>query len=176
MQGSMAGRLFAIANEIRRNKVLAARMTGRKSEETVGRANEIIIDNVRKQVVRTEYKDDDDGNYSLCLYLSTNECVEVQWNTNVHADRTVGLVRKEENHSGFYWVVDYYATDGRQVIDTVSDPHLADVPVFLSGSLKITGTPETVFSLHVENGRVAGADAKEHTLSISYLGKPMKSE
>ena len=102
--------------------------------------------------------------------------MEVQWNTNVHADRTVGLVRKEENHSGFYWVVDYYATDGRQVIDTVSDPHLTDVPVFLSGSLRITGTPETVFSLHVENGRVAGADAKEHTLSISYLGKPMKSE
>ena len=161
LQGSMAGRLFAIANEIRRNKVLAARMTGR---------------NRKKQVVRTEYKDDDDGNYSLCLYLSANECVEVQWNTNVHADRTVGLVRKEENHSGFYWVVDYYATDGRQVIDTVSDPHLTDVPVFLSGSLKITGTPETVFSLHVENGRVAGADAKAHALSISYLGKPMKSE
>ena len=73
LQGSMAGRLFAIANEIRRNKVLAARITGRNSEETVGRANEIIIDNVKKQVVRTEYKDDEDGNYCLWLYRSATE-------------------------------------------------------------------------------------------------------
>ena len=134
----------------------------------------VVLDGVEKPIVKAEYEDKGSGNYNLYLYLSADrkEKVEVQLNKDLHMTGSpVKLTEKEKKHKGkWYWAVNYYGDDGKRIIHTYGDPSSED-PVFNTGTLTMSGSPESTINIKLENGRVKGTDGKEHTLAISYSGK-----
>ena len=134
----------------------------------------VVLDGVEKSIVKAEYKDYGNDNYSLYLYLSADrkEKVEVQLNKDLHMTGSpVKLTEKEKKHKGkWYWAVNYYGDDGKRIIHTYGDPSSED-PVFNTGTLTMSGSPESTINIKLENGRVKGKDGKEYTLTISYSGK-----
>ena len=137
----------------------------------------VVLDGVEKSIVKAEYKDYGNDNYSLYLYLSADrkEKVEVQLNKDLHMTGSpVKLTEKEKKHKGkWYWAVNYYGDDGKRIIDTYGDPSSKD-PVFNTGTLTMSGSPESTINIKLENGSVIGTDGKEHTLAISYSGPMTK--
>ena len=133
----------------------------------------VVLDGVEKSIVKAEYKDYGNDNYSLYLYLSADrkEKVEVQLNKDLHMTGSpVKLTEKEKKHKGkWYWAVNYYGDDGKRIIHTYGDPSSED-PVFNTGTLTMSGSPESTINIKLENGLVKGKDGKEHTLTISYSG------
>ena len=69
-----------------------------------------------------------------------------------------------------YWMVEYYKSDGTQLINSYGAPGEDDYPVFTTGTLTVSGSPDGTIDIKLENGRVKGTDDKEHTLTISYSG------
>ena len=134
----------------------------------------VVLDGVEKSIVKAEYKDYGNDNYSLYLYLSADrkEKVEVQLNKDLHMTGSpVKLTEKEKKHKGkWYWAVNYYGDDGKRIIHTYGDPSSED-PVFNTGTLTMSGSPESTINIKLENGRVKGKDGKEYTLAISYSGQ-----
>ena len=134
----------------------------------------VVLDGVEKPIVNAEYIDEKGGDYSLYLYLSADrkEKVEVQLNKDLHITGSpVKLTEKEKKHKGkWYWVVNYYGDDGKRIIHTYGDPSSKD-PVFNTGTLTMSGSPESTINIKLENGRVKGKDGKEYTLAISYSGQ-----
>ncbi|ERJ72842.1 hypothetical protein HMPREF9148_02815, partial [Prevotella sp. F0091] len=79
------------------------------------KAQTVIIDGKEKPILKAEYKDEGDGDYSLYLNLSADgkEKVKIQLNKAQHITGSpIDLTKKEKEHSGWYWVVDYYKSDG----------------------------------------------------------------
>ncbi|WP_314125901.1 hypothetical protein [Segatella maculosa] len=136
-------------------------------------ANTVTLDGVEKPIVKAEYKDEDDGDYSLYLYLSADrkERVEVLLNKDVHmTGNPVKLTEKEKKHGGkWYWVVNYHTADGATLIETYADPDSSD-PVFKTGTLTMSGSPTGTINIKLENGRVKGINGKEYSLTMSYSG------
>ena len=134
----------------------------------------VTIDGVEKPILKAEYKDYGNGNYALDLYLSADRKEEVvlMLNKELHiTGNPVNLTKKEEKHDEkWYWVVDYSKSDGTKLIDTYSSPDSSS-PVFKTGTLTVSGSPESTLNIKLENGRVMGEGGKEHTLTISYSGK-----
>ena len=134
----------------------------------------VVLDGVEKSIVKAEYKDYGNDNYSLYLYLSADrkEKVEVQLNKDLHMTGSpVKLTEKEKKHKGkWYWAVNYYGDDGKRIIHTYGDPSSED-PVFNTGTLTMSGSPDGTINIKLENGRVKGTDGKEYTLAISYSGQ-----
>ena len=136
------------------------------------KAQTVTFDGVEKPIVKAEYKDRNDGDYFLFLYLSADgkEKVEFQLNKELHITGSpINLTEKEKNHDGkWYWAVEYDKPDGTKLIDTFGKPgHIS--PVFTTGTLTMSGSFENI-NIRLENGRVMGKDGKEHTLTISYSG------
>ena len=73
-------------------------------------------------------------------------------------------------------MVGYYKSDGTSLINTYAAPDDSDFPVFTTGTLTISGSPEGTINIKLENGRVKGEDGKEHTLVLSYSGKMTKKK
>ena len=134
----------------------------------------VVLDGVEKSIVKAEYKDYGNDNYSLYLYLSADrkEKVEVQLNKDLHMTGSpVKLTEKEKKHKGkWYWAVNYYGDDGKRIIETWGKPG-SSYPIFDTGTLTMSGSPESTINIKLENGRVKGKDGKEYTLTISYSGK-----
>ena len=142
------------------------------------KAQTVTIDGKEKPIVSAEYIDEGSGDYSLYLYLSADrkEKVEVQLNKDLHITGSpVKLTEKEKKHKGkWYWAVNYYGDDGKQIIHTFGEPGTSN-PVFNTGTLTMSGDPKGTINIKLENGRVKGKDGKEHTITLSYSGKMTKA-
>ena len=142
------------------------------------KAQTVTIDGTNKPIVNAEYEDETGGNYSLYLYLSSDrkERVEFQLNKDLHmTGKPIDLTKKEKAHPEYYWSVDYYKPDDTKLINTFGNPG-SSYPVFNTGTLTMSGSPESTINIKLENGRVKGKDGKEHTLAISYSGKMTAKE
>ena len=139
----------------------------------------VVLDDVEKPIVKAEYRDQGKGNYYLNLYLSADrkEKVEFQLNKDLHMSGSpVNLAEKEKKHDGkWYWVVYYYKPDGTILIETYADPDSSD-PVFTTGMLTVSGSPDGTINIKLENGSVKGEDGKDHTFTVSYSGKMTKQQ
>lgn len=137
--------------------------------------NTVTIDGVEKAIVKAEYKDMLNGNYALYLYLSADgkERVRFELNKDLHMSGSPVDLTKRGKGQGFecYWMVEYYKSDGTQLIDSYGAPGEDDYPVFTTGTLTVSGSFDGTINIKLENGRVKGKDGKEHTLTISYSGK-----
>ena len=139
------------------------------------KAQTVTIDGKEKPILKAEYKDK--GGYSLYLNLSADgkEKVEIQLNKAQHITGSpIDLTKKEKEHGGWYWAVDYYKSDGTSLIKTYAAPDDSDFPVFTTGTLTVSGSPEGTINIKLENGRVKGEDGKEHTLTANYSGTMTK--
>ena len=145
---------------------------------TEPKANTVTLDGEEKPILKAEYEDKLNGNYALYLYLSADgkERVNIQLNKDLHmTGHAFNLTKREEEHSGkWYWSVEYYKPDDTKLIDTYGRPGYS-IPVFKTGTLTISGSPESTINIKLENGRVEGTDDKEYTLVLSYSGKMTKS-
>ena len=137
------------------------------------KAGTVTIDGAERPIVKAEYKDKADGNYILYFYLSDDhkEKVIMQLNKDLHMTGSpVNLTKREKEHSGkWYWSVEYYKPDDTKLIDTYGRPGYS-IPVFKTGMLTVSGSPDGTINIKLENGRVEGLDGKEHTLVLSYSG------
>ena len=138
----------------------------------------VTLDDAEKPILMAEYQDKADGNYILYFYLSDDhkEKVIMQLNKDLHmTGHAFNLTKREEEHSGkWYWSVEYYKPDDTKLIDTYGRPGYS-IPVFKTGTLTISGSPESTINIKLENGRVKGTDGKEHTLVLSYSGPIRKN-
>ena len=138
--------------------------------------NTVTIDGTEKPIVKAEYEDENNGNYALYLYLSADgkERVRFELNKDLHMSGSPVDLTKRGKGQGFecYWMVEYYKSDGTQLINSYGAPGEDDYPVFTTGTLTASGSPESTLYIKLENGRVMGEDNKEHTLTVSY-GGPM---
>ncbi|MGP1350627.1 MAG: hypothetical protein ACTTK2_03100 [Hoylesella marshii] len=141
------------------------------------KSNTVTFDGAEKPIVKAEYKDETGGDYSLYLYLSADrkEKVIIFLNKDLHMTGSpIDLTKKEPEHDGkCYWMVDYYDSNGKYIIDTWGTPGSSN-PVFTTGTLTMSGSPTGTIDIKLENGRVKGKDRKEHTLVVSYSGKMTK--
>ena len=137
--------------------------------------NTVIFGNMEKPIVKAEYEDENNGNYALYLYLSADgkERVRFELNKDLHMSGSPVDLTKRGKGQGFecYWMVEYYKSDGTQIINSYGAPGEDDYPVFTTGTLTVSGSPESTLNIKLENGRVKGTDGKEYTLTISYSGK-----
>ena len=144
------------------------------------KAQTVTIDGVEKSIVKAEYKDYGSRDYSLYLYLSADrkERVIISLNKDLHMTGSpVDLTKKEKEHEGkFYWAVNYYGDDGKRIIETWGKPDRQDFSVFNTGTLTMSGSPESTLNIKLENGRVKGKDGKGHTLTLSYSGPMTKKK
>ena len=138
------------------------------------KAQTVTIDGTNKPIVKAEYENYSPVNYRLFLYLSVDrkEKVILYLNKDLHmTGKPIDLTKKEAKHVGYYWAVDYYDADGKQIIETWGKPDRQDYPVFKTGTLTMSGSPMGTINIKLENGRVKGKDGKEYTLILSYSGK-----
>ena len=148
-----------------------------KDNDDEPKANTVTIDGAERPIVKAEYKDKADGNYILYFYLSNDrkEKVRFQLNKDLHMTGSpIDLTKREEEHAGFCWVVEYYKPDDTKLIDTYGRPGYS-IPVFKTGTLTISGSPDGTINIKLENGRVEGTDGKEYTLVLSYSGPIRKN-
>ena len=150
---------------------------GGKTPEPTGTGT-VTLDDAEKPILMAEYTDKADGNYILYFYLSDDhkEKVIMQLNKDLHmTGHAFNLTEREKEHAGFCWAVEYYKPDGTILIDTYGAPGEDDYPVFTTGTLTASGSPDGTINIRLENGRVKGTDGKEHTLVLSYSGPIRKN-
>ena len=143
------------------------------------KAQTVTLDGEEKSIVKAEYRYHNNGNYRFHLYLSADgkERVIIDLNKDLHiTGNPVDLTKKEKKRDGkFYWEVDYYKPDATSLIHTYARPGFED-PVFTTGTLTMSGSPDGTINIRLENGRVKGEDNKEHTLTVSYSGTMTERE
>ena len=141
-------------------------------------ADTVTFDGTEKPIVNAEYENYSAVNYRLFLYLSVDrkEKVILYLNKDLHmTGKPIDLTKKEAKHVGCYWAVEYYDADGKRIIDTWGKPSSKN-PVFNTGTLTMSGSPESTLNIKLENGRVKGNDDKEHTITLNYNDKMTKKE
>ena len=146
---------------------------GKTPDTPTPKAQTVTIDGTEKPIVKAEYENYSAVNYRLFLYLSVDrkEKVILYLNKDLHmTGKPIDLTKKEAKHVGCYWAVEYYDADGKQIIDTFGKPG-SSYPIFDTGTLTISGSPESTLNIKLENGRVKDEDGKEHTITLSYSGK-----
>ena len=140
--------------------------------------NTVTFGGVEKPIVKAEYEDEGNDNYTLYLHLSADgkERVEFELNKDIHMTGSpVKLTEKEKEHDGkWYWSVDYYKSTGIELIDTYGRPDATTYPVFKTGTLTISGSPTGTINIRLENGRVKDINGNEHTITMSYGGPMME--
>ena len=169
---SAAKAAFALAAVVMMSTVFTSCSKDNDEPKPEPKANTVTIDGAERAILKAEYEDKNDGDYILYFYLSDDhkEKVTMQLNKDVHMTGSpVNLTEREKTHDGYYWVVDYDKPDGNKLIVTFGNPDDA-LPVFTTGTLTISGSPESTLNIKLENGRVMGEDGAEHTLTVSYIG------
>ena len=174
---SAAKAAFALAAVLMMSTVFTSCSKDNDEPKPEPKANTVTIDGVEKPIVKAEYKDEGDGDYWLFLYLSADrqEKVKFELNKDLHITGSpIDLTKKEKEHDGkWYWSVDYYKPGDTKLINTFGSPG-SSTPVFTTGTLTVSGSPESTLNIKLENGRVMGEDGNEHTLTVSYSGKMEK--
>ena len=144
------------------------------------KAGIVTLDGTEKPIVKAEYEDQKAGDYRRYLYLSADrkERVQIELNKDLHITGSpVKLTEKEKKHDGkWYWVVDYYTADGTLLINTFGKSDDTQYPVFTTGTLTISGSPESTLNIKLENGRVKDINGNEHSLAMSYSGPMTKKK
>ena len=176
---SAAKAAFALAAVVMMSTVFTSCSKDNDEPKPEPKANTVTIDGAERPIVKAEYADMDDGDACLDLYASDddNKMVEIQLNKDLHmTGSAIDLTQKEANHDGNYnWLIEYDKPDGTTLIYTYGRPGNED-PVFTTGTLTISGSPESTLNIRLENGRVKGKDGAEHTLTISYSGTMTKEQ
>ena len=175
---SAAKAAFALAAVVMMSTVFTSCSKDNDEPKPEPKANTVTIDGAERPIVKAEYADMDDGDYCLDLYASDddNKMVEIQLNKDLHITGSpIDLTKKEKEHDGkWYWSVDYYKPGDTKLINTFGEPG-SSTPVFTTGTLTISGSPESTLNIKLENGRVKSTDGKEHTITLSYSGKMTKA-
>ncbi|MFJ1381413.1 hypothetical protein [Capnocytophaga canimorsus] len=150
-----------------------------KEDNTI-KDNAVMIDGETKPIVGAKIDEDRlaKNNYNMYIYLSESEYVRIMATKEYHEGKIIDLTKKELEHEGWYWSVEYYES-GETILDTFADPDQQNYPVFQSGTLYIKrlddANGQPVFEIKLENGKVKGeegyGDGKEHTIRLYYAGK-----
>ncbi|CEN50681.1 conserved hypothetical protein [Capnocytophaga canimorsus] len=150
-----------------------------KEDNTI-KDNAVMIDGETKPIVGAKIDEDclAKNNYNMYIYLSESEYVRIMATKEYHEGKIIDLTKKELEHEGWYWSVEYYES-GETILDTFADPDQQNYPVFQSGTLYIKrlddANGQPVFEIKLENGKVKGeeeyGDGKEHTIRLYYAGK-----
>ena len=136
------------------------------------KANTVTLDGVEKPILEAGYQYWGDGNYVLFFSLSASsqEKVKLELNKDLHVTgNPINLTEKEKNRKRyddrFRWGVTYLNAHGNLLFYANGTE-----PVFETGTLIISGSPDGTINIRLENGRVKGSDGKEHTFTLSYSG------
>ena len=143
---------------------------------TESKANTVTLDGEEKPILEAGYQYWGDGNYVLFFSLSASsqERVRLGLNKELHVTgNPINLTEKEKNRKRyddrFHWGVTYLNAHGNLLFYANGTPHINE-PVFETGTLTMSGSPDGTINIRLENGRVNGEDNKEHTFTLSYSG------
>jgi len=177
---SCAKAAFALAAVVMMSAVFTSCSKDSDDDDEKKFTNTVTFGGMEKPIVKAEYEDENNGNYALYLYLSADgkERVRFELNKDLHMSGSPVDLTKRGKGQGFecYWMVEYYKSDGTQLINSYGAPGEDDYPVFTTGTLTVSGSPESTLNIKLENGRVKGDDNKEHTLTVSYSGTMTKKK
>ncbi|WP_315404912.1 hypothetical protein [Hoylesella saccharolytica] len=140
------------------------------------KAQTVTIDGVEKPILEAGYQYWGDGNYVLFFSLSASsqEKVKLGLNKDLHVTgNPINLTEKEKNRKRyddrFRWGVTYFEAHGNLLFYANGTPRINE-PVFETGTLTMSGSPDGTINIRLENGRVKDSDGKEHTFTLSYSG------
>ena len=135
--------------------------------------NYVVFDDHKEKIVTSEYKHQGSDNYMIRLNLANTETLEIQYNKRYHVKKTVYLDKhsKKFDDNLMYWTVIYWNKDPQVQVYATSEP---GEEVFLSGTLRINGSPLTKLKIQMRDARVIGRDGIEHTIAADFDGKPSK--
>ncbi len=136
------------------------------------KAQTVTFDGAEKPILEAGYQYWGDGNYVLFFSLSASsqERVRLGLNKELHATgNPINLTEKEKNRKRyddrFRWGVTYLNAHGNLLFYANGTE-----PVFETGTLTMSGSPDGTINIRLENGRVKGEDGKEYTFTLSYSG------
>ena len=140
------------------------------------KAQTVTLDGAEKPILKAGYQYWGDGNYVLFFSLSASsqERVRLGLNKELHVTgNPINLTEKEKNRKRyddrFHWGVTYLNAHGNLLFYANGTPHINE-PVFKTGTLTMSGSPDGTINIRLENGRVKGSDGKEYTFTLSYSG------
>ena len=140
------------------------------------KAQTVTLDGEEKPILKAGYQYWGDGNYVLFFSLSASsqERVRLGLNKELHVTgNPINLTEKEKNRKRyddrFHWGVTYLNAHGNLLFYANGTPHINE-PVFKTGTLTMSGSPDGTINIRLENGRVKGSDGKEYTFTLSYSG------
>ena len=136
------------------------------------KAQTVTLDGAEKPILEAGYQYWGDGNYVLFFSLSASsqERVRLELNKELHVTgNPINLTEKEKNRKRyddrFRWGVTYLNAHGNLLFYANGTE-----PVFETGTLTMSGSPDGTINIRLENGRVKGEDGKEYTFTLSYSG------
>ena len=171
-----ASKAFALAATVMMSAAFTACSSSNDEPTTEPKANTVTLDGEEKPILEAGYQYWGDGNYVLFFSLSASsqERVRLGLNKELHVTgNPINLTEKEKNRKRyddrFHWGVTYLNAHGNLLFYANGTPHINE-PVFETGTLTISGSPDGTINIRLENGRVKGSDGKEYTFTLSYSG------
>ena len=167
-----ASKALALAATVMMSAAFTACSSSNDDPTTEPKANTVTIDGEEKPILKAGYQYWGDGNYVLFFSLSASsqERVRLGLNKELHVTgNPINLTEKEKNRKRyddrFHWGVTYLNAHGNLLFYANGTE-----PVFETGTLIISGSPDGTINIRLENGRVKGSDGKEYTFTLSYSG------
>ena len=171
-----ASKALALAATVMMSVAFTACSSSNDDPTTEPKANTVTLDGEEKPILEAGYQYWGDGNYVLFFSLSASsqERVRLGLNKELHVTgNPINLTEKEKNRKRyddrFHWGVTYLIANGKLLFYANGTPHINE-PVFETGTLTMSGSPDGTINIRLENGRVEGTDGKEHTFTLSYSG------
>ena len=173
---SCAKAAFALAAVVMMSTVFTSCSKDSDDPKAEPKAQTVTLDGVEKPILKAGYQYWGDGNYVLFFSLSASsqERVRLGLNKDLHVTgNPINLTEKEKNRKRyddrFHWGVTYLNAHGNLLFYANGTPHITE-PVFETGTLTMSGSPDGTINIRLENGRVKDSDGKEHTFTLSYSG------
>ena len=167
-----ASKALALAATVMMSAAFTACSSSNDDPTTEPKANTVTLDGEEKPILEAGYQYWGDGNYVLFFSLSASsqERVRLGLNKELHVTgNPINLTEKEKNRKRyddrFHWGVTYLNAHGNLLFYANGTE-----PVFKTGTLTMSGSPDGTINIRLENGRVKGSDGKEHTFTLSYSG------
>ncbi len=171
-----ASKALALATVVMMSAAFTACSSSNDDPTTEPKANTVTLDGEEKPILEAGYQYWGDGNYVLFFSLSASsqERVRLGLNKELHiTGNPINLTEKEKNRKRyddrFCWGVTYLNAHGNLLFYANGTPHITE-PVFETGTLTMSGSPDGTLNIRLENGRVKGSDGKEYTFTLSYSG------
>ena len=140
------------------------------------KAGTVTLDGAEKPILEAGYQYWGDGNYVLFFSLSASsqEKVKLELNKDLHVTgNPINLTEKEKNRKRYddryRWGVEYFEAHGNLLFYANGTPRINE-PVFETGTLTMSGSPDGTINIVLKNGCVTGLDGKKHTIVLSYSG------